>query len=867
LQTDIEGFQATFAVQKDGQPVGELTVGWDRSNGQVATAVKATGIANFENWLRGAMEWCLRMTVVSWTSPEEDYAIYAARKGDTYVLDASEDPAVESKTMLVSEDFCRLRDVLRYDDGFELDSEYSVETADGKRFVKSMKRTARQADGGEMKNEFALTYVRRDGFPFLKRILLDDIGAEGKTSWNLELKDVAFRRGAAPQPEVTEETVVAQREGPSTEEAKVEPTPEPAQYPELFDVQMDCEGGYIDKDGELVIPFEFDMTFPFSEGLAPVLIGATIRQIKGVPEPQLMGGKHGYIDQTGKIVIEPQFERADPFREGVALVRIRENEYRFIDRTGRFLTEGIFASGQGIGRGGFSEGLGQVYIDKKCGYVDKKGKVVIRPRFEDAGDFSEGLALVEIGGKWGYIDKDGGFAIRPQFDFAARFSEGLAVVRLGEERRYGYVDKTGKVVIQPTFDEAEPFSEGLASVWVFDKKKHGYIDKTGKWIMEPQFDRAGNFSGGLAPVKVGEKWGYVDKIGKVVVQPQYDYALEFSNSLASVQSGGRWLKIDKNGKVVWDPLARIMGKTLYPVVMNGRWGYIDRLGKIVVGPKFEAAGPFSEGLGAVKLAGEWGYVDVSGKTLIEPQFDEAYGFTEGLAPVKVGDKYGFADKSGNVAIKAQFEEVWSFAEGFAPVKMDGKIGFIDKTGKMVIEPKFDSTYGFAENVAAVKVSEKWGFMNKAGAIYIEPQFQNVWSFSGGLAPVTTDGKKWGFIHITGTMLIEPQFGYAFSFSEGLAPVMIGEKYGYIDNHGEQVIPPLFDWADRHSEGWAVVEAEVKGETEVFFVSKTEFRRLIDSKGEKWDRAWAFKDGLAKIQVGDKIGYINKTGQFIWQPRE
>jgi hypothetical protein len=310
LQTNLDGFQATFAVQKDGEAAGELMVGWNRTDGQIATAVNAEGLEKFQESLRGAMEWCMRTTVLSWTSPEEDYAIYAAKKGNTYLLDASEDPSVETKTMFVSEDFRRLRDVLRYDDGFELDSEYTVETADGKHFVKSMKRTARQPEAEEMKNEFALTYARQEGFPFIKRVLLDDIGPEGKTSWRLELKDVVFSRGALPEPEVTEPTIVAQAPTPSTELTKPEPTSEPAPYPELFDVQIDSEAGYVDKNGEIVIPFDFDTAYPFSEGLASVR----------------MGDKFGYIDHTGEIVILPQFENVEPFREGVALVRIKDKE-------------------------------------------------------------------------------------------------------------------------------------------------------------------------------------------------------------------------------------------------------------------------------------------------------------------------------------------------------------------------------------------------------------------------------------------------------------------------------------------------------------------------------------------------------------
>jgi hypothetical protein len=866
LQTEIEGFQATFTVQKEGESAGDLIVGWNRNDGQIPTAVKGEGIGQSENWLRGAVEWCMRMTVLSWVSPEEEYPFYAAKKGNRYILDGSDDPTVEAKTMLVSEDFCRLGDVLRYDDGTELDSEYTIETADGKHFVKSMKRTARQPEAAEVKNELTLTYVRRDGFPFLKRVLLDDIGAEGKTSWRLELKDVAFQRKTAPEPEVTKETTVAQKPGPSTEESKAGPTVELQEYPELFEVSIDDEHGYIDKNGELVIPLEFDTAYPFCEGLATVRFGSGVWDYVDHTGKMVIGPELLSVD--GKWVVEPKFLGASSFSDGAAAVGTEEGKWRFIDRNGKYIMERSISS---YVHPTFCEGLAAVQEGEKWGYIDKKGDFAIRPRFSDADDFSEGLAPVKVSeNKWGYINKAGKLVIPAQFWWALAFHEGRAKVQGGKEtgHKFGYVDPTGKLVIAYKFDDAEDFSEGLAEVKAGGREtgKWGFIDKAGKWAIQPKFEATDKFSRGLAPVKIGDKWGYIDKSGKYVVEPKYDFAVEFSGSLASVKSGENWLKIDATGKVVWDPTAITMGKALYPIVAGGRWGYIDRLGKVVVQPKFEAADPFFEGLGAVKTGGKWGYLDLTGKIAIQPKFDEAYAFAQGLAPIKLSGKCGFVDKSGKVAIEPKFEDVWSFAEGYAPVKLNGKIGFVDKTGKMVIEPKFDSTYGFAGNVAAVKVGDKWGFVNKAGAVYIEPQYQSVSSFGNGLAAVTTDGKKWGFIHITGTMLIDPQFEDAYRFSEGLAAVKIGGLYGYINEHGEQVIPPAFlTEANPHSEGWAVVKAEEGGQTVVFFISRNILRRQILPKGDKWDEAWAFRDGLAKVKVGDEIGYVNKAGKEVWAP--
>jgi hypothetical protein len=55
---------------------------------------------------------------------------------------------------------------------------------------------------------------------------------------------------------------------------------------------------------------------------------------------------------------------------------------------------------------------------------------------------------VKLGGRWGFVDKDGKFVINPQFDDAMPFSNGLARVKIS--RKLGYVDQSGKYVWNPT---------------------------------------------------------------------------------------------------------------------------------------------------------------------------------------------------------------------------------------------------------------------------------------------------------------------------------------------------------------------------------------------------------------------------------
>jgi hypothetical protein len=137
--------------------------------------------------------------------------------------------------------------------------------------------------------------------------------------------------------------------------------------------------------------------------------------------------------------------------------------------------------------------------DGKYGYIDKAGKVVIPPQYENTMGFNEGLAATKKDGKYGYIDTKGKWVIKPQFEFTYKFSDGLAMVRFGKQ--YAWIDMTGKTVIQPRdYEEvAQGFKEGRLAVK--QNGKWGYIDKTGRAITEIKYKKAAAFSGGVAQVE------------------------------------------------------------------------------------------------------------------------------------------------------------------------------------------------------------------------------------------------------------------------------------------------------------------------------------------------------------------------------
>jgi WG containing repeat len=127
-------------------------------------------------------------------------------------------------------------------------------------------------------------------------------------------------------------------------------------------------------------------------------------------------------------------------------------------------------------------------------------------------DTTNGTSIVRLNKKWGFVDISGQLVITPQFSKFSRFHEGLA--EMSENTRWGFIDRSGKVAIGFEFAKAYPFSEGLACIEA--NAKYGFIDKGGSTRIPPIFDDARGFSEGLAAVKLDRAWGYVDPSGELV---------------------------------------------------------------------------------------------------------------------------------------------------------------------------------------------------------------------------------------------------------------------------------------------------------------------------------------------------------------
>jgi WG containing repeat len=243
--------------------------------------------------------------------------------------------------------------------------------------------------------------------------------------------------------------------------------------------------GYIDRTGKLVIPMRFgQMTGEFYDGRAMVgLYKGVVSLYKGE------SWKYGYIDTTGKMVIAAKYDGGDDpilwdksdFSQGMAAVR-QNDKWGYINREGKT----VIPFRRAYSAGPFNEGIAVLKYDNGTAkYIDQKGKIV-RSVYEERGHrygFENGLGLISARGKWGYIDRTGKVVIKPRYLRAGHFREGFAAVNDKDSGGDFYIDKTGKPISSKRFTQCGEFQNGAARVKIDDKM--GYINPAGKYIYEP----------------------------------------------------------------------------------------------------------------------------------------------------------------------------------------------------------------------------------------------------------------------------------------------------------------------------------------------------------------------------------------------
>ena len=395
-----------------------------------------------------------------------------------------------------------------------------------------------------------------------------------------------------------------------------------------------------------------------------------------------VGGKKGLIDSLGKVIVEPRFIEITPItRNGYATViidtimtyrcdstilgrntyNVIKVKYGYVNSSDKFLykkpsfSEIKVSSDSHIAdllinfceNHSFSNGLAVVENETfLCGYRNLKGDTIIPCVYSDAKIFSGNRAVVQKPFSWDTIKQ------------VENFGSG----------QYGIIDIHGKEISKFHFASLNTLrrDRAIGIIEITSYNDDGYeidgelvknadgsitIDKSKK--NKVKGDGSPEFS--LSIYLIDANGNIVKKMGAAQSFSNFsddDIAVAIPNQLGNLFSIG-YSFIDKNGNTLKpleglsnaqiDSLSKIdLVRAVLPqninildatrfsngfaaVKLNDEvWVFVDKH-LVVYGKKdeyvFQDAGPFSNGIAAVKRKGQWGYIDANFDYVITCQYD------------------------------------------------------------------------------------------------------------------------------------------------------------------------------------------------------------------------------------------------------
>jgi hypothetical protein len=158
-----------------------------------------------------------------------------------------------------------------------------------------------------------------------------------------------------------------------------------------------------------------------------------------------LNGKYGFIDSDGNVVVPLIYVWASKFSEGRASVELNY-QYGFIDLDGNVVMSPRYGWASD-----FHEGRAIVKLNGKYGVIDLEGNEVVPLRYDFIEHFHKGRAIVELNGKFGFVDLDGNEVIPCWYTYVNRQSYGFSTnIRVSTHNiEHLYYDRDGNPIVEP----------------------------------------------------------------------------------------------------------------------------------------------------------------------------------------------------------------------------------------------------------------------------------------------------------------------------------------------------------------------------------------------------------------------------------
>lgn len=299
---------------------------------------------------------------------------------------------------------------------------------------------------------------------------------------------------------------------------------------------------------------------------------------------------------------------------------------------------------------------------------------------------------------------------------------------------------------------------------------------------------------------------------------------------------------------------------MWPVQQNGKWGFVDHTGQLIAPCRWDDVGYVCDGRAAVQKDGKWGAVDRAGKQIVACQWAHAAPEADGGYTVTSFSGYaGALAADGSVLIPCdRYTSVGPTINGARIIGSGDLHGLCTETGEVITPCKWRETGYFYDGLAwVIDETGARGYINMQGELVIPCQYSHAEDFVNGTAVVRFLNGNYQLIDTAGRYLFETAWPTMETVSKNeLLKVRRDGKFGFVSRRGEVVIPPQYDYAQEFGDGLALVQQG----PEIFWIDETGTRVMDRPEGYM---TLPFIDGLAEIWNAENLsGLMDKRGHFV-----
>ncbi len=464
--------------------------------------------------------------------------------------------------------------------------------------------------------------------------------------------------------------------------------------PGVFPLKKDERWHLIGKDGGQIGYAAYEHMLPAADGRVAVFAD----------------GYWGFVDLDGELVVPMQFYSVNSFKEGLAAV-CYENYWGYIDVSGEYVIRVQYDQVED-----FASGTAIVNRNEKIGLIDRKGRYLLELEY-DAIARAPGQKRFKVCRGWSYglVSLESGEILPAEFTDITFQSDGSMIA--WKDGQVGLFDENGKMLLPPVYSQITDIGEGYLRLSGEDSM--ALYNTRQKDVIQTSYRSIGKFHNELAPFETQSgRWGFLDPHLKEVIPARYSWVSEFSWYQAAVEDENGVRIIDNHGRTPDKPRVYINEHNqkirLRVATFNDHHGIQDKDGKWLVRPEYDEYREFSGSAVLLKRDYSWLIYPSENFPAGSPVFDQVGYVSKNRCLVRSRGKYGYLDDTGKIVIPLQYEEGTDMRDNMAAVRKDGFWGFIDKDGGQIQPHIYDHVLPRGDGSYIVYKDTQIGFIDKAG---------------------------------------------------------------------------------------------------------------------------------------------------------